>query len=241
MDPDDYAAYDEKANGLLDDAAYWHDTMSILLNPVDVISYLIRVFDIHFIGFTVVPAVFSNLRASKAANYPVDFDKIVLVDSAFTSTVDGFTEALNDHFVVFLNLDLDNGRRGLFTLLHELVHIRFHLAEPQYYSMCAKLAPNQKYPEELLPYEDEANAIASILLINDDQLFEELASGTGFDDMADAHYMSHSALHNRLKNYLAYTVGANKALGLVCQFRYQHDVTGIQSTLSNWVSMEPPF
>lgn len=241
MAPDDYETYDANARLLLGEVAEWADTMPVFLNPSDIISYMTHTYGIRFVGFTVVPERFNGIRSSSAAKYPVDFDKIVLVDSAFQRAVDGFTAELYGNFVVFLNIDLDNPRRGLFTLLHEMVHIRFHLVEPRYYFMCAKLAPDQEYPEELLPYEDEANAIASVLLINDDQLLEELSAGNSFGAVADAYHMSHSALHNRLKNFLAYTVEAANPLGLVCGYRYQQNVSKLQEVLLNWASLEIPF
>ncbi|MFR0816517.1 MAG: hypothetical protein ACLSIL_19765 [Enterococcus casseliflavus] len=65
------------------------------------------------------------------------------------------------------------------------------------------------YPDEILPFEDEANVIASILYLNNEKLIEYLDEGLSFDRILVKHCISRKALHNRINNYLIYDVGLN--------------------------------
>ena len=71
-----------------------------------------------------------------------------------------------------------------------------------------------KYPPELLPFEDEANIIASILFCSNNRLEHMLKTKYSFKDMCRQNKMSASAMHNRLLNYFEHTLNMPHRLSL---------------------------
>lgn len=128
-----------------------------------------------------------------------------------------------DRYVVYINNDVPKSRM-IFTILHELVHIYFHIQNKLYDTIfISKYAFNDSssYPKAVIPFENEANTIASILFINDSILMDYIKDLKSFKEIMELTNISQSALHNRLMNFLIYNLGLSEkyALGLVIDYK----------------------
>lgn len=136
--------------------------------------------------------------------------KVINVDDIFTNTVSGLTLFNYAHPTLFLNITDNNFRRLTFTCLHEFAHMYQAGKSKSYMEALALLNADKiqgnPYPEELQPIENEANVIASLLLVPDQSLKLDLLRFS-FYKMQDRYGISHSALFNRLQNYFYYSAG----------------------------------
>lgn len=134
--------------------------------------------------------------------------KIISVDDIFTNTVAGLTMFNYPHPTLFLNITSNNFKRLTFTCLHEFAHM-YQAERSQSYMEALALINADKiqgnpYPEELQPLENEANVIASLLLVPDRCLKFDILHRT-FNEIQDKYGISRSALFNRLQNYFYYS------------------------------------
>ena len=134
--------------------------------------------------------------------------KIISVDDIFTNTVAGLTWVNSPRPTLFLNITSNNFKRLTFTCLHEFAHM-YQAERSQSYMEALALINADKiqgnpYPEELQPIENEANVIASLLLVPDKCLKFDILHST-FNEIQDKYGISKSALFNRLQNYFYYS------------------------------------
>lgn len=136
--------------------------------------------------------------------------KVINVDDIFTNTVSGLTLFNYAHPTLFLNIADNNFRRLTFTCLHEFAHMYQADKSKSYMDALALLNADKiqgnPYPEELQPIENEANVIASLLLVPDHSLKLDILR-FDFRKMQDRYGISRSALFNRLQNYFYYSAG----------------------------------
>lgn len=111
-------------------------------------------------------------------------------------------------------------QRIIFTILHELVHLHFHNTNQKKYLIFASKFSGV-YPSEMIPFEDEANVIASLLFCSTEQLETFLLRKSSFSYICSQTCMSKSALHNRLLNYFQHilTMSYQQALAYVLRLR----------------------
>lgn len=159
------------------------------------------------------------------ANRTVTFTDKVLCESCAGLTVPDLELG---RYIIYINQHTNTKGRVIFTMLHELSHIYCHLKDNQspsvYMSLMSKNA-SEKYPEELIPIEKEADTVASILYLTDERLRKALITRENFESIQRETHISKPALHNRLMNYLIYNLqcAENYALKLVMNYRQGGD------------------
>lgn len=214
-----YISYYRKANNLLWKIAIYHNKKISHLFYNDVISYFEDNFKILFTFFeqdeTITNIRFDNLVQRK---------RLFLLDkSEGLHNLRGLSvPASEDKTVIYLNQKDCPLERMIFTILHELCHIYFHIFccnendKQRYQNLTAKHAIGE-YSNEGEVMETEANTIASLIYLPKEQLEFFLARGTSFGDIHQQSTISYSALHNRVLNYLAHVInlGYNEALVLL--------------------------
>ncbi|MFK4927121.1 ImmA/IrrE family metallo-endopeptidase [Lactococcus garvieae] len=111
-------------------------------------------------------------------------------------------------------------QRIIFTILHELVHLHFHNTNQKKHLIFASKFSGV-YSSEMIPFEDEANVITSLLFCSTEQLETFLLRKSSFSYICSQTCMSKSALHNRLLNYLQHILSMSyqQALDYVLRIR----------------------
>ena len=206
IDSSDYLIYSENADYLLQVIS---DSASIPPSEItykEVINFFIFKFDIEI--------VFFDEKEDSIKEHPSYLvDQVIEVAPTFVKRVSGFTATDGKTFKVFLHR-FEKKQRIIYTLLHEFVHIYFHCTNNSYMQIFASMEVDDHYPKEILPFEDEANTIASFLYLNETKLIEYLDEGCSFDMILTRHNISRKALHNRLYNYLIYSLELNPKVAL---------------------------
>ena len=155
------------------------------------------------------------------SNQTVTYTDRVLCESCAGLTV---PDLELERYIIYINQHTNTKGRVIFTILHELSHIYCHLAnaqhQPIYMSLMSKNA-SEKYPEELILIEKEADTVASILYLTDERLRKALIARESFESIQYETNISKPALHNRLMNYLIYNLqyAESYALKLVLNYR----------------------
>lgn len=206
IDSSDYSLYRENANYLLDLISDWANIPLSEITYNEVIDFFIEKFDIEIVYF--------DKKEEWLRNQPsYVFEQQIEVAPTFAKRVSGFTATDGNRFKIFLQ-KYTKEQRIIYTLLHELVHIYFHCTNTNYMQIFASIEVDEHYPEAILPFEDEANVIASFLYLNETKLIEYLEEGCSFDMILSRHNISRRALHNRLNNYLIYSLELNPQVAL---------------------------
>lgn len=138
----------------------------------------------------------------------------IKLDDIFVETVSGMTAFNNGQKpVMFLNIN-NYFNRMLFTMLHEFTHM--YQAENRSADYMQALAminrdkmSGNSYSDELKPVEDEANTVASLLLLPDHQIDKEIRV-LSYDTLRSKYNMSCAGLFNRLRSYFYYDKGLDE-------------------------------
>lgn len=140
-------------------------------------------------------------------NVYVHARKIAKVDEIFTDTVAGLTNFDGEYPTLFINAG-NSLQRMLFTLLHEFTHMYQAEGSLDYVRALAMINADKmngtSYPAELQPVEDEANTVASLLMIPDATLKRDIHK-LSFYQLKNKYQISSSALFNRLRSYFYYS------------------------------------
>ena len=153
------------------------------IKATNIINAFYRKFKPNVIAFcpSSVQKYYSDDEVLKILNQQFDLHgfymqakRIINVDDIFTNTVSGLTLFNYRHPTLFLNITSNNFKRITFTCLHEFAHM-YQAEKSQSYMEALALLNADKiqgnpYPEELQPLENEANVIASLLLVPDQSL-----------------------------------------------------------------------
>lgn len=140
--------------------------------------------------------------------------KSIKLDDIFVETVSGMTAFSNGQKpVMFLNIN-NYFNRMLFTMLHEFTHM--YQAENRSADYMQALAminrdkmSGNSYSDELKPVEDEANTVASLLLLPDHQIDKDIRV-LSYDTLRSKYNMSYTGLSNRLRSYFYYDKGLDE-------------------------------
>ncbi|MGL9971341.1 ImmA/IrrE family metallo-endopeptidase [Enterococcus sp. DIV1420a] len=204
VEADEYEQYEENATSLLSEISEWYEKPISEISYTDIIYFFINKFNIEIVYFDNKSEIF-------VPNYRFINKEIYGVHSTFTEKVSGFTVTNGEKYKIFLR-KYRKKQRIKFTLLHELVHIYFHCIKSDYLKLFYSINVDSHYPKEIIPFENEANVIASILYLNDEKLVDYFYNDYSFDRIMVIHNISRSALHNRIKNFLIYTIGLNPSI-----------------------------
>lgn len=206
IDSSDYSLYRENADYLLGLISNWASIPLAEITYNEVIDFFIEKFDVEIV-------LFGEKEKWLHDQPSYVFEQQLEVSSSFVKRVSGFTVTSGKGFKIFLQ-KYTSRQRIIYTLLHELVHIYFHYSNKNYIQIFASMEVDEHYPREIIPFEDEANVIASFLYLNEAKLIEYLEEGYSFDTILSYHNISRRALHNRLNNYLVYSLGLNPQVAL---------------------------
>lgn len=185
-----------KANTLLDQISKALKKPKIKITPLDIIEYFEINYNILFTFFEEAPSHNINKFEGLVRNSSFECVNIKLANR-----LPGFTYPSNGRIVIMVNQTLPRSR-VIYTILHELCHLYFHNIEENKKIFASKFYGN--YSNSVLPYEDEANVIASILFCPTTKLESLFYNSYSFNKIALVTNMSNKALHNRLINYLYY-------------------------------------
>lgn len=116
------------------------------------------------------------------------------------------------------NLHLE---RKNFTKMHEIIH--YYIDIPYIsdtYSLSDMVLEKGYLPEDI-PKEYRANVGASILLANDCALLFAIHKFNSFNEVAGYFFMSKSALHNRIKEYLVFMCNCTPYYAYKVVYKYR--------------------
>lgn len=209
------------------------------ISPKDIYTIYKYQLNIKLIGFY---SAYSEIdyHDTLVGNSTIVLDACNKVDPAFSESIDGFSLLTHNQYFLFLNI-LNYPERQQFTLLHELAHITQHFKNKKYQAYALFNAQHLfendlgLYPEELQPYENQANIIASFLSISSSNLINLIIEGKTFTQIKIKYGMSMSALHNRIRNLLLYEIEVNDynyILHLILNYKYNNG-----NELSNFLKM----
>lgn len=212
----------EMASMLLDDIASYSNKKKKYIIYSDIISYFENTYDILFTFFEVkknnkiIPSTDLIKHRDLVRN-----EKFKFLDDDIASKISGVTipNKHNNKIIIMLNQVMPK-QRIIFTILHELVHLHFHNTNQKKHLIFASKFSGV-YPSEMIPFEDEANVIASLLFCSTEQLETFLLRKSSFSYICSQTCMSKSALHNRLLNYFQHilTMNYQQALNYVLRLR----------------------
>lgn len=225
-----YQRYHSNAYRMLADIAKYHEVQLSQVTFELIIEFFEDNFNIVFNYFesNLLYTWFPNKK--QELKYPLTTrNALSLVDSSFCNVCSGMTIPDFDtgRYLVYINQDVVKGR-VMFTLLHELTHIYCHLMDSEYEQVLVSKTSSSysdSYPEHIAPLEEEANTIASILFLNDQQLLKHIKSGMAFEQLKEQSQMSPPALHNSLMNFLMYNCHCQEyyALSIVQAYKQDED------------------
>ena len=179
--------------------------------PKDIISYFESKYDINF-------SFFESQKNEIIYKDLVQNPDFIILDDSLVNRTSGLTIPKKERALIFINQSMPLTRIK-FTILHELTHLHFHKLEDNKKVFTSKFSG--KYSDDVLPFEDEANIIASILFCSTPKLEMLLTRNYSFDKIKIITGMSIKGLHSRLLNYLHHILGLSnsEALELVLKLR----------------------
>ncbi len=179
--------------------------------PKDIILYFESNYDINF-------SFFESKKNEIIYKDLVQNPDFIILDDSLVNRTSGLTIPKKDRTLIFINQSMPLTRIK-FTILHELTHLYFHKLEDNKKVFTSKFSG--KYSDDVLPFEDEANIIASLLFCSTPKLEMLLTRNYSFDKIKSITGMSIKGLHSRLLNFLHHILGLSnsKALGLVLKLR----------------------
>ncbi|WP_374788108.1 ImmA/IrrE family metallo-endopeptidase [Lactococcus lactis] len=179
--------------------------------PKDIILYFESNYDINF-------SFFESKKNEIIYKDLVQNPDFIILDDSLVNRTSGLTIPKKERALIFINQSMPLTRIK-FTILHELTHLHFHKLEDNKKVFTSKFSG--KYSDDVLPFEDEANIIASLLFCSTPKLEMLLTRNYSFDKIKSITGMSIKGLHSRLLNYLHHILGLSnsKALELVLKLR----------------------
>jgi len=199
------------ANGLLNQISAQSQIPIAKIFPKDIILYFESNYDINF-------SFFESQKNDNIYKNLVQNPDFIIIDDSLVNRTSGLTIPKKDRTLIFINQSMPLTRIK-FTILHELTHLHFHKLEDNKKVFTSKFSG--KYSDDVLPFEDEANIIASLLFCSTPKLEMLLTRNYSFDKIKSITGMSIKGLHSRLLNFLHHILGLSnsKALGLVLKLR----------------------
>ncbi|MGX7132384.1 ImmA/IrrE family metallo-endopeptidase [Enterococcus songbeiensis] len=246
---DEYEIYSKKAKLLLTDISAELDKKIIDLNYLDIINFFHSRYNIHFSFFEADPSEFiedpweeivpdKTWINHKNQNLLPNAD-FVFLDYDIVKRVSGVTIPNGKRTLILINQDRVI-QRIIFTVLHELCHFYFHIRDENKKQIFVSLTNDQiegKYSKELIPFENEANIIGSLLFCPTEKLEYMLIQNYSFSKMAHEVGMSESAMHNRLLNYIEHVQKTNEHLALKYVLKFRYDEPTIDQRIKYNIEM----
>lgn len=213
VNPSIYKKCLENTDELLKKVSLYTHKPVLKITPKDIIFYFEEHYNIVFTFFDKD----SSTRHIKFNYLAQNLDCITLHEK-LVCQMSGVTIPEEERVVILLNQTMPLSRI-IFTTLHELCHLHFHELEENRRIFASKFSG--KYPDELMPFEDEANVMASLLFCPTVKLEAFLTKNISFNKIKSMTNMSKKALHSRLLNYFIHIIGLNhnEALSLVLKYR----------------------
>lgn len=203
------------------------------LTYMDIIAYFTANYNIHFSFFDIDP-----MKIPRNKRWAYAFPKKIWIryknviknasfsalDDEIVKRVSGFTIPDGNRTLLMINQNCVFPRL-IFTILHELCHFYFHVNNDLKQDVFVSLTSDKlegKYSKEMIPFEDEANNIASMLFCPKQQLEEMLLHDMKFIDMCRTIGMSVPAMHNRFLNYFEHMLGMDHQLAVRNVWKARH-------------------
>ncbi len=241
---DEYLDYVKKANILLSNIARFQNIEIKELTYKNIISFFQSQFNIHFAFFEADPTEIFSLD-NEWPSTQSDLSWIRYKDLVFNADfqflpigivnrISGITIPSGKRTLIMINQDRVL-QRVIFTILHELCHFYFHILDGKKKQVFVSLANEQvegHYSPELIPFENEANNIASILFCPTERLEYMLEKKYRFKDMCRATKMSEPAMHNRLLNYFEHILHLPQHLALNYVFKIRNQNINIYHAIN---------
>ncbi|MGM0237475.1 ImmA/IrrE family metallo-endopeptidase [Enterococcus sp. AZ103] len=230
-----YNDYSFKANLLLQEISSYYKLSIEDIHYKMIIRFFQENYNLHFCFYDVNPLErygdneWTKTRPTK--NF-IKYKTIIkganfcFLDSDIVDRISGFTIPEKNRTLIMINQSCVKSRI-IFTILHELCHFYFHIRNGLKKEIFVSLT-NDKikglYSDEMLPYEDEANNIGSMLFCSEKSLEEMILHKANFKEMCHQTGMSEPAMHNRLLNYFQHRFKLNHSIALnyVIKFRNQN-------------------
>ncbi|MGI1836449.1 ImmA/IrrE family metallo-endopeptidase [Lactococcus garvieae] len=203
---DRYSEYLKKANHILSEISIFNNKKIIELGWKDVTSFFENKYDDLIICFFDDGTYEYRNFDSGGPKYPSIFNvaNVKFLDEETVQDLSGMSLP-EDEFISIMINQKPAKSRVIFTALHELVHSYYHIRNKntkQYFTLLGeKIANTGHYPSNVQKFEDEANVIASILMLNQERLEKYFLDELSFYEIMNRTDMSESALISRLKNY----------------------------------------
>lgn len=226
-----YTEYAIKAKALLSDISQSQDIAIKDITYHNIIHYFQFHYNIHFVFYEADPSEVFSLDdewppSHSDASWIKYKDLVHNADFEFlpmdiVNRISGVTIPNGKRTLIMINQDRVL-QRVIFTILHELCHFYFHILDGKKKQIFVSLANDQiegQYSSELVPFENEANNIASILFCSTERLEYMLLKKYTFKDMCFVTGMSEPAMHNRLLNYFEHSLHHTPYLALNYVFK----------------------
>lgn len=231
---DEYNIYLEKANNLLNIISTSLEEDITNLTYQDVIFYFQSNYNIHFAFFEAKPSEFLDGELGetpvKSDSNWIKYKELIpnasfeFLDNEIVERISGVTIPSGDRTLILINQDRPL-QRIIFTILHEICHFYFHIKNTNNPLAFISLTSEQlegQYSDEIIPFENEANIIGSILFCPTKKLEHMLLTKYPFKDMCRYTKMSESAMHNRLLNYFEHCLQLNYRVALSYVMKIRH-------------------
>ncbi|MDT2613129.1 ImmA/IrrE family metallo-endopeptidase [Enterococcus dongliensis] len=229
---DEYNKYFRKAHELLLEIAVQFNKPVNALRYKDIISFFQANFNLHFTFFEADPVEIYGDEGWGKSNPDSSWIKykdtvtnadFCFLESEIVDRISGITIPDGRRTLIMINQDRVYSRI-IFTILHELSHFYFHIRDKSKQQAFVSLTSEKvegHYSEEIIPFENEANIIASILFCSTERLEYMLAKKYSFKDLCRSVEMSEPAMHNRLLNYFEHVLRFPSPLALRYVWRFR--------------------
>lgn len=175
-----------------------------------------------------------NVRHYHIKNYCIDVLQYDIAYSTKKGSIAGLTLISEQLVAIVINANKNvHKERQTFSLMHEIAHTILHIDENSETQQFASVRNSLNHYEnnEKIEQEIEADICASILMINDDALIEQLKKKKTFEELKQIFNTSHSATQTRLTNFLIYTAS----------YPYQKARELLSSYMQGEISLETIF
>ncbi|HGF8354848.1 TPA: ImmA/IrrE family metallo-endopeptidase [Enterococcus faecium] len=209
---EEYIKYCDEAQQLLHDVSLFANEPVSKINYLDIINYFQKSFNLHFSFFETDPSkgcktILPSRSRIRYKNIIEDAD-LCFLDKEVVERISGVTIPQGNRTLIFINQNCIQPRL-IFTILHELCHFYFHIRNEKHKEYFVSLSNDKftgTYSDDLIPFENEANIVSSILFCPKDTLEQMILSDYSFKKMCRTVGMSEAAMHNRLLNYFEHII-----------------------------------
>lgn len=216
-----YKKYQKSANEIIKKVCDYFIIDESKLGYQHIIKYFENEYNLHFhyLMYNFFTEFFDDATSFSPTKSDIKYPGLLSNPTISTAELEilskcsGMTIPSGDKYLVMINQYDVPKSRVIFTILHELSHIFCHLensSKKQLYVSLTEGADLDSYPDEIIPFEDEANTVASILFLTKAKLEKAFENNRTYAELIKLSGMSSPALHNRIMNYLMHDVGMSE-------------------------------